>query len=240
MDGRCNRCTKCYPDGVRKVTVFNYPVYNPNGLYVAKKLRTDYAKKNGITRDDSIKRGIDKIYDIAVLNDFDYFITFTLDKTKIDRYDYSLICKKLKTWLSNAVQRQNAKYLIVPELHDDGAVHFHGLITGNFNLFDSGKKTKKGQTIYNLKNWDYGFTTCIPLDGNKVATARYICKYITKDTKIILGNLYYAGGGVLREPPKEYDNVPFYQSIGKQYEIGMTGLKVKYYSEDKENDKQYI
>ena len=236
MHGRYNRCAKCYPDGLQKVTVFNLPVYNPDGLYTKRKSRLDYSKSKGITRDDSIKRGIDKIFDIAILNDFDYFITFTLDKKKIDRYDYSLICKKLKVWLSKAVQRQGAKYLIVPELHDDGAVHFHGLISGNFNLVDSGLVTKKGQAIYNLKNWDFGFTTCIPLDGNKVATAKYICKYITKDTKPILGNLYYSGGGVIREPDKKYDYVSFYHSIGKQYEIGGTGIKVKYYSIEVDNN----
>lgn len=235
---RYNACNKLYPDGHKKTTVFNFPVFNPHGLYVEKKQRLNYSRDKGITRDDSIKRGIDKIYDIAILNNFDYFVTFTLDKNKIDRYDYSLICSKLKKWLQNAVQRNNASYIIVPELHQDGAVHFHGLISGEFDLADSGLKTSKNQTIYNLNNWKLGFTTCIELDENKVATARYLCKYITKDTKMILGNLYYAGGKINREPPKEYDNVLFYEALGKTYEIGCTALKVKYYvSEVEENER---
>ena len=230
--GKFNSCKKVYPCGVNKITTFNRDVFNPFGLRPLEeehiKVRSDYSKSNNITRSDSLKRGIDKIYDIAILNDFDYFITFTLDSSKIDRYDYKEIQKKLKVWLQNAVSRYNAKYLIVPELHKDGAVHFHGLISGDFSLVFSGKVTSKGQPIYNLKNWKYGFTTAIPLDDNKVAIAKYICKYITKDTKMILGNLYYSGGGVVREPDKEYSCIPYYQASGVEYEIPLTQLKVKY------------
>ena len=225
--GRFNACTKVYPIGRVNQTVFNKPVFNPNKLDTEVKVRTDYEKKDFITRNDSLKRGKDKIFDIAILNDFDYFVTFTLDSAKISRYDYKEISSKLKQWLNNATKRNECKYLIVPELHQDGAVHFHGLIKGNFNLIDSGRKYK-GKPIYNLQNWKYGFTTCVELDENKLAVARYICKYITKDTKMILGNLYYAGGGVIREPKKEYSNIPYNLADGKEYEIGTTALKVKY------------
>lgn len=235
MELKYNSCVKVYPCGFNKTTTFNKRVFNPNGLRPFDDLpvRTDYTKQDNITRSDSLKRGIDKIYDIAVLNDFQYFITFTLDSNKLDRFDYTLINTKLKKWLSNAVQRQDAMYLVVPELHKNGAVHFHGLISGNFDLVDSGYKTKKGVTIYNLKNWGYGFTTAIPLDDNKVATAKYICKYITKDTKRILGNLYYAGGkGLVREPIKYYENIQYYDALGKEYDIPLAGLKVKYYTSE--------
>ena len=237
FEGRFNSCTKVYPDGHLKKTTFNFPVYNPNGLYTEKKERINFCKDKNETRSDSLKRGIDKVYDIAFINDFTYFVTFTLDKRKIDRYDYKEICSKLKNWLKNSVQRNDCIYLIVPELHEDGAVHFHGLISGNFNLHDSGLKYK-GRIIYSLKNWHYGFTTCIELDDNKVATASYICKYITKDTKRLLGNLYYSGGkGLKREVPKVYDNISYYQAIGNEYQITNTGLKVKYYEvfENEEN-----
>lgn len=45
---------------------------------------------------------------------------------------------------------------------------------------------------------------------------------------MILGNLYYAGGGVIREPKKEYSNIPYNLAEGKEYKISTTSLKVKY------------
>ena len=225
---RYNQRTKIYPDGQTKTITFNHPVFNPHKLPTKLKKR-EYRKDKNVTRSDSLKRGIDKIYDIAMINDFDYFITFTLDKNKVDRYDYSEICKKLKNWLNNGTKRMNLKYLIVPELHKDGAVHFHGLVSGDFTLLNSGKVTSNGQPIYNLKNWHYGFTTCIPLYGERVAVARYICKYITKDTKRILGNLYYSGGGVRREPDSSFSYTPYWTALGNEFLVGCTGLRVKYY-----------
>lgn len=226
---RYNQRIKVYPDGHEKITTFNFPVFNPHGLNTESKIREDYNKDKNITRDDSIKRGIDKIYDIAMCNEFDYFVTFTLDSAKVDRFDYLEICKKLKNWLNNSSKRFNLMYLIVPELHKNGAVHFHGLIKGDVKLSDSGKTTKDGKIIYNLSNWSYGFTTCIPLTGERIAVARYICKYITKDTKKILGNLYYAGGGVIRNADNIYAINPYNASLGNEYSVGCTTLKVKYY-----------
>lgn len=233
---RYNQRTKVYPCGHEKVITFNRPVFNPHQLSTVSQKREEYNKDKNITRSDSIKRGIDKIYDIAMLNDFDYFVTFTLDKTKVDRYDYTEICKKLKNWLNNGSKRFNLKYLIVPELHKNGAVHFHGLIKGDFTLVDSGLRTEEDMVIYNLANWSYGFTTCIPLYGERIAVARYICKYITKDTKKLLGNLYYAGGGVQREPNYKYNLDTYYNALGTEYCVGCTSLKVKYYEDFKENE----
>lgn len=232
---RYNQRIKFYPDGHLKIITFNRRVFNPFELPTELKKR-NYNKTDNQTRSDSIKRGIDKIYDIAMCNDFDYFITFTLDSKKVDRYDYNEICKKLKNWLNNGTKRYNLKYLIVPELHKDGAVHFHGLVSGFFDLLDSGKFTASGQPIFNLKNWHYGFTTCIPLYGERSAVARYICKYITKDTKRILGNLYYAGGGVRREPDLYYNNNPYYLALGNEFTVGCSPLKVKYYESFKVGD----
>lgn len=227
---RFNQCVKVYPQGLRKETTFNYNVYNPFKLYTFKnKSRTKYSKENNITREDSLKRCKDKIFDLALLNSFDYFVTFTLDSQKIDRYDYSLIQSKLKNWLKNNSARNDLKYLVVPELHQDGAVHFHGLISGNLKLIDSGLKHKDGRTIYNADAWHYGFTTVLELTGEYIAVARYITKYVTKDTKRILGNMYYAGGkNLLREPLKEYARVNFQAIDSKSYDIPNTTIKCKY------------
>lgn len=234
---RYNSCIKVYPHGRIKTTTFNYPVYNPHGLHSVKCKRDIYSKTHNITRNDSLKRAKDKIYDISSLNNFTHFVTLTLDSSKIDRYDYSVICKKLKKWLNNMSNRYDLVYIIVPELHKDGAVHFHGLIKGNYKLVFSGK-SYKGKEIYNLDNWHYGFTTCVELDNNIDSIAYYICKYITKDTKKILGNIYYAGGkGLIRDVDKYYNLVDYKKALGTEYEISNTLLKVKYYEMRSEHEK---
>ena len=132
----------------------------------------------------SMNRTVQKIYEISRANIWDYFLTLTFDRNKLDSSNYNLLCDKVSKWLNNLRSRYapDLKYLIVPELHKDGKhYHFHGLLAniGNITLKDSGIK-KNGHTIYNLSNWKYGFSTVTKvIDSNKVSS--YITKYITKD-----------------------------------------------------------
>ena len=132
----------------------------------------------------SMNRTVQKIYEISRANIWDYFLTLTFDRNKLDSSNYNLLCDKVSKWLNNLRSRYapDLKYLIVPELHKDGKhYHFHGLLAniGNITLKDSGIK-KNGHTIYNLSNWKYGFSTVTKvIDSNKVSS--YITKYITKE-----------------------------------------------------------
>lgn len=72
-------------------------------------------------------------------NGFSHFVTFTLDKEKVDRYDPGLIMKRVNRILDNLVRRNGLTYILVTELHRDGAYHFHGFIcrgSGNGGLRD--------------------------------------------------------------------------------------------------------
>lgn len=92
------------------------------------------------------------------------------------------------------------KYILVPELHKDGAVHFHGFINDALPVVDSGTlshggKPKKPRTkaererllalgwrvVYNLPDWAFGFSTAVELYGEYEAAVAYCCKYIGKD-----------------------------------------------------------
>lgn len=191
--------------------------------------------KDRSQRTDSIKRAIDKAFEIGLANDFKYFITLTLDKEKIDRYDRVLIYKKLRSWLCNRVQRNKMDYILFPEYHklEDGqterAIHFHGLVNAEgLDLVDSGRKTKAGQEIFNLTNWKYGFSTVIELDG-RTAIVRYVTKYITKGNEKIFGKYYLSGGKTLkREVPAEYLNLDYNEFDGQEYHIPAAGMSVKY------------
>ena len=131
----------------------------------------------------SYNRTKQKIYEYSRCVKWEKFITLTFNQEKVDRYNFSECSRLARQWLHN--QRRNAsdlQYLLVPELHKDGAWHFHGLLaqTGSMSFVDSGKRDKKRHVIYNMGAWSYGWTTATDVsDTHKVS--KYIGKYITKD-----------------------------------------------------------
>lgn len=190
-------------------------------------------------RDDSRKRSKDKAFEIGLANDFRYFITLTLDKDKIDRYDKDVIYPKLKNWLSNRVSRNQMDYLLFPEYHklkegeERPAIHFHLLANAEgLECVPSGRSTKHGQPVYNLPGWPYGFSTLIELDG-KPAIIRYVTKYISKDNHRILGRFYLSGGKTLKRAlPCEYMNCDYISFEGQEYHVPEAHLSVKYRTYD--------
>lgn len=107
--------------------------------------QTEEQKKRSIA--SSRSRTVNQIYEIARANAWEYFLTLTFDRKKIDSSDYDLLCNKVSIWLNNIKKRYapDLKYIIVPELHSDGIhYHFHGLLAniGDMKLLDSGIKKK--------------------------------------------------------------------------------------------------
>jgi len=225
---RHNAKLKFYPDGRHQLVVSTKDVFLEEGWERVEDFEkvSKPQKKGGEVFQNSVLRASKKVFDIARMNQFDYFITWTLDKEKIDRYDPGEVSKKLKKFLNNKVNRNDLKYLIIPEYHQDGAIHMHGLISGNLSLVESGKQTQSGQTIYNMPQWSYGWSTAIALDNNVGAIARYITKYISKDFRKIFGNFYYAGGkGLEREPPSQLYDINYHEINEKEYTKFGTGYK---------------
>lgn len=134
----------------------------------------------------AFKRSKNMIYKLAFNNKpWDYFVTFTFNSDKVDRYNFSEVSKKLSKWIDNIKQKYGCKdmgYIIVPEKHKDGAWHFHGLFKNcdNLNFIDSGIKDNQGRVIYNISNYKFGFTTATKLSDIDKAVS-YILKYISKD-----------------------------------------------------------
>ena len=124
--------------------------------------------------------------------------------------------------------RNGLMYLIVPELHKDGAIHMHGLISGKVELVDSGHKTND-KTIYNMPQWKYGYSTAIELTGDRQAVAKYITKYISKDFRKIFGSFYYAGGKNMQRHPAEWFGDSNYAAVeAKEYFIAKANMGIKY------------
>lgn len=135
--------------------------------------------------------------------DLDVFVTFTQSPHLVgDRYDYKEAVKRLGTWLDNRVRRKGLKYIMVPELHQDGAIHWHGLVSKNgIRLVDSGHRDRKGAVIYNVLDWHWGFTTATLVQDHS-ACCRYVSKYITKQVggAGTIGGRYWLHGGALAKP----------------------------------------
>jgi hypothetical protein len=193
---------KEYPDMLR-IYIYKTPYSLPEPGYTRK---TPKRKKDGID-DESIHRSIRRskstIADLVLCNDFQYFCTFTFNPKKHDRYDVNHCKFVMSMWLHRQrTHSPNLKYLIVPEFHKDGALHFHALLS-NFNgrLKDS-KKRQSGRIVYNMTGFRSGFTTAVPIDHNKGAISNYIKKYITKDMPLIHGRKRYWLSQNLTRPTK--------------------------------------
>jgi len=146
----------------------------------------------------SLNRTVNKIYEHARANDWEYFVTLTFNNN-IDRYDYGECSHCVHKFLDNTKKTNpDMKYIVVPELHKDGAYHFHGIFSNipNVAMVDSGvysfgKYTWKKETIppnlldkcrliYSMGRYNYGYSDIQKVEDSK-KTANYICKYITKE-----------------------------------------------------------
>ena len=167
----------------------------------------DAAKREEYLR-SSCARTINSIYDIARSNPWEWFFTFTFDPEKVNRYDYGECTKKFSVWLNNMRKVcPDMKYICVPEQHKDGAFHFHGLFTGvdALEYRFSGKLDKKGRCIYNIGNYNWGFTTATRIEDFHRASS-YLCKYITKDLCAVTSGKkrYWASRNVMRPAVEEF------------------------------------
>lgn len=141
------------------------------------------AEKEKRSLHSSMGRTKNKVFYLARSNSWDWFLTLTFNPEVVDSFDYAACTEKLSNWFT--VMRRSCpsmKYIVVPELHKSGRWHFHGLFADcdNLGFVDSGKKTKDGDTIYNVGKYRHGWTTATKVKDPRRVT-KYIGKYITKD-----------------------------------------------------------
>lgn len=168
--------------------------------------------------EQSIRRARDKIYEYASCNDFDYFVTLTLDNQKTDfRTDLKKVYKTISQWFRDYKKKNKGFcYVIIPEEHKEEGWHFHGLVRGipksdltDFKEIEKTKplpyyivnKIKKGQELYNWDSWSkrWGLNDIEPI-GNKEAVEKYITKYCSKElgasVKEANAQMYYVSKGL--------------------------------------------
>lgn len=80
----------------------------------------------------SYSRARSMLLQYALCNTWDYFITITVDGKLHNRYDLGSTRSLLSQWFLDYRKKYgvNIKGVLVPELHKDGAIHYHGFISG--------------------------------------------------------------------------------------------------------------
>lgn len=165
-----------------KLVVFNCMPAKGGGR---KKDVNDYKLSCNISRTKA------RIFELAMCNPWDYFITCTLNKDKYDRTNLKQFQKDLSQFIRDQRKKYKAdiKYLLIPELHSDMiSWHMHGLVKGisseMISEFDPDKHPMD-LILKGYKNWpDYekkfGYVSLGKIK-NEEAAAKYITRYITKD-----------------------------------------------------------
>ena len=207
-----------YPCGVQDIIASTAPdfcagYWEKSGWEDSAK-RCSHGEKHGRKSSDpkgedlerSMRRARGKLRRLALANEFRWFVTLTIDPEKCDSFDGAAVVRKLNAWCSNMVQRKGLRYILVPERHKSGRIHFHGFFNDCLDIVDSGHMDRQGHKVYNLPQWTLGFTTAIELYDDYTRAVGYVCKYVGKQGEKPAGRWYYSGGD-LREPQVDYAEI---------------------------------
>jgi len=166
--------------------------------------------------DRSLRRTKKRLTDYVLCNQFELFATFTFDGLKIDRYDIDKCKNSMSGWFKNQQKRKGKfEYTVVPELHKDGALHFHALLKNypgrlkESTSSNTGKLLKqKGRQLFDIPSYRLGFTNVKKIDDSSEDQTKvgfYLLKYIKKDMPLFPGKKkYWVSNGLIL--PKTEDN----------------------------------
>lgn len=162
---------------------------------------------------DNMKRAKQKVYDIARSNLFTHFITLTFDPKKVDSFSYECCVDNLESF-TKMLRRNDCTYILVPEKHESGRFHFHGLITlGSLKLTratdfytSEPMSDKQGRPIFNLPQYHLGHSTATEI-SDPAKTASYLSKYLTKELQVPKGKKCYWASRSCARPVVERCNI---------------------------------
>lgn len=159
----------------------------------------------------SYSRSRSKVLQYALCNDWDYFITITVNPERFDRWKLDDIYSRLYDFFRMYRARYGpVSYLLVPERHEDGAWHFHGFIRGildcHLSSFIPGvhpqKLIRAGYLNFGVLADVIGYVSLSQF-RDPVAAGFYITKYITKEHAHddFYQHLYYHSQGLKTARP---------------------------------------
>lgn len=210
-----NRRTTDYGNGRMEIVAYRRPRIRHTGTRL---IRFPSGQKPDPTDEEQEERTKKQLHDIrrrikgyALANEFRWFVTLTYNPEKVNSHDYGTAKTVLLKWCRRIRDRYGRfDYLLVPELHKSGAVHFHGLLgdipadfTEAVNPKNGSPLVRHGRQVYNLTDWDCGYSDCEPIDDPERA-ASYITKYITSalltDKDMYHKKRYFNSQGLIKPP----------------------------------------
>lgn len=224
-----NTVIKKYATGLEKIRLNSYsnikglPKNNKHTGTSTEEQLERYRKKRVFKKQEQIR---DLAYNF---NKWEYFVTLTFDDSLMNNaYSHDKAINLLIKWINNQkVQNPNITYLLVPELHKSGRLHFHGLFANapkwklSPAISPKGRAIyKNGSKIYNLINYKLGFTTVSEIkDIDKVSF--YISKYMSKELLNLKNKKNFWHSKNLKYPEKTYylANTQNVKEYLKQYTI---------------------
>ncbi len=186
---------------------------NPPSIQKGSKRNTENFKSYDRKLYNSISRSKQTVYELALCNDWKYFVTFTINKNYYDRHSLHAFIKAFMKWLSNYSARKTngikIQYVLIPEIDKKGAWHLHGLMNGipqdHLSPFEPEQHSKRLANKEYL-NWDayekkFGYCSLSEIRSIEKVTG-YITKSITKSSTIqkrpLNSKLYYCSQGLAR------------------------------------------
>lgn len=149
--------------------------------------------------ENNISRAKSRVFEYAYCNEFEYFVTLTINPAKYDRTDLKTYYKDFTQFIRNYARNHNSKikYLFIPERHQDGCWHMHGFISG---ILDKHLKINEhGYLDFELYRKKFGWISMDKI-RNQEACSKYITKYVNKDLedsiKELNNHMYYCSKGL--------------------------------------------
>lgn len=185
--------------------------------------------------DESAQRSKRTVLDIALNNDFDWFVTFTFHtKGRLveDRKDFQAIKKKFLIAIQNYNRDYNTeiKYVAVPELHKNKmGIHFHCLMSGLNTERDfkfAGFDKKKGYPIFVSKKFKelFGANRGIRIKDYNEFVAFYTSKYITKTDDRIFYRRYFRSLNLNRSEVLARGSIANVHNLIPSFENGLLSI----------------
>lgn len=183
--------------------------------------------------DNNLARARTAVREYALCNPWTHFVTLTIDPKKYAATDLREYMVQLTQWFRHQRKRGSSpdlSYLLVPEKHQSGQWHLHGLMRG----ISAAPQLPGTPRTVGLKSdgsyydcWPeysarYGYSTVEEVK-DPVAAAFYITKYITKtmgqDVAELGLHTYYHSRGLLKSLPVgyAYSNQPDLDAICKRH-----------------------
>lgn len=156
----------------------------------------------------SISRSVRMVRELAACNPWKFFVTITLAPSNWkNRYTpdglQDVIKSMVRRWRrkrkNGSAYCPDFKYLLIPEMHKDGAIHMHGFVSSMppaecipYTMADvnSSKnlpkkicdKVRAGEQIFHSPTWEklFGFNTFEPISDLDKASS-YVVKYVSKE-----------------------------------------------------------